>query len=452
MHWVGIIIAFMALFPYLAWFFEASLQDWIISIAFIIIYPPSSFVISYLISEGIRKLLKKPMLKHESFEIAYFFTFGTLCLISIVGFIVVMASYYSDPEYRHHLTQPLAGIAIFSTITTIVIFLGFDSFLDYINPFKAEKQNYLDNIEEKRRNRLEKKRKENAIDYLTDKTNILKTAIADWIKANKKNMEKVIKDAKSNKKEIKIRKKHIEDFVEKYYYIPKCKRCNNEESYLVDMNDGGTGIELMCSKCEKKDWLHSNNDDLTNIIDKDILLTLGSQNYKYFYEYISFYDEGYMLYEIYSSMNEDFIQLTLDYQEYLNNLSEYRWEIIDNNDSLNADKLSKQPELLSKCETATSEFYHDEEDIKKNKLSDNDYISFFFDKNKIIEVKRKRPPIPQDVKNAVWNRDGGRCVECGSKDNIEFDHIVPFSKRGSNTWRNLQLLCESCNRKKSDKI
>ena len=64
MHWVGIIIAFMVFVPYLAWFFEASWQDWIISIAFIIIYPASSFGISYLISEGIRKLLKKPMIKN----------------------------------------------------------------------------------------------------------------------------------------------------------------------------------------------------------------------------------------------------------------------------------------------------------------------------------------------------------------------------------------------------
>ncbi|MBS4073088.1 MAG: HNH endonuclease [Algoriphagus sp.] len=35
---------------------------------------------------------------------------------------------------------------------------------------------------------------------------------------------------------------------------------------------------------------------------------------------------------------------------------------------------------------------------------------------------------------------------------MEFDHVIPFSKGGSNTCRNVQLLCESCNRLKSDKI
>jgi len=67
------------------------------------------------------------------------------------------------------------------------------------------------------------------------------------------------------------------------------------------------------------------------------------------------------------------------------------------------------------------------------------------------EIK-KREPIPEEVKFEVWRRDEGKCVNCGSKENLEFDHIIPFSKGGSNTVRNLQLLCESCNRKKSDKI
>ncbi|MCW0489601.1 HNH endonuclease [Riemerella anatipestifer] len=64
----------------------------------------------------------------------------------------------------------------------------------------------------------------------------------------------------------------------------------------------------------------------------------------------------------------------------------------------------------------------------------------------------KREHISQKVKDMVWNRDGGKCVECGSSEKLEFDHIVPFSKGGSNTYRNIQLLCEPCNRKKSNKI
>ena len=65
--------------------------------------------------------------------------------------------------------------------------------------------------------------------------------------------------------------------------------------------------------------------------------------------------------------------------------------------------------------------------------------------------KRSRK-ITQKVKDDVWNRDGGKCVECDSNENLEFDHIIPHSKGGANTYRNIQLLCQDCNRTKSAKI
>lgn len=68
------------------------------------------------------------------------------------------------------------------------------------------------------------------------------------------------------------------------------------------------------------------------------------------------------------------------------------------------------------------------------------------------DEKRKRQPITRAVRNAVWNRDSGRCVECGSNENLEYDHIIPHSKGGSDTERNIQLLCMKCNRAKHAKI
>lgn len=68
------------------------------------------------------------------------------------------------------------------------------------------------------------------------------------------------------------------------------------------------------------------------------------------------------------------------------------------------------------------------------------------------DFELKREPIPQEILDKVWNRDGGKCVKCGSQEKIEFDHIIPFSKGGSNTYRNIQILCEKCNREKSNKI
>jgi|GEM_PF-1651876 hypothetical protein len=70
--------------------------------------------------------------------------------------------------------------------------------------------------------------------------------------------------------------------------------------------------------------------------------------------------------------------------------------------------------------------------------------------NEVSEVPARL--IPKSVKHEVWNRDGGRCVECGSKERLEYDHIIPVSKGGSNTARNVQLLCEQCNRLKAARI
>jgi hypothetical protein len=61
--------------------------------------------------------------------------------------------------------------------------------------------------------------------------------------------------------------------------------------------------------------------------------------------------------------------------------------------------------------------------------------------------------IPSKVKVEVWKRDKGMCVNCGAKDNLHFDHIIPFSKGGSSrSARNIQLLCERHNLEKRDKI
>jgi hypothetical protein len=60
--------------------------------------------------------------------------------------------------------------------------------------------------------------------------------------------------------------------------------------------------------------------------------------------------------------------------------------------------------------------------------------------------------IPQDVKTAVWQRDQGKCVQCGAASYLEFDHIIPFGKGGASTVNNVQLLCRKCNLAKGGRL
>lgn len=59
-----------------------------------------------------------------------------------------------------------------------------------------------------------------------------------------------------------------------------------------------------------------------------------------------------------------------------------------------------------------------------------------------------RERIPADVRRAVFERDGGRCVECGSGFDLQYDHVIPHSLGGASTVANLQILCAGCNRSK----
>lgn len=69
-----------------------------------------------------------------------------------------------------------------------------------------------------------------------------------------------------------------------------------------------------------------------------------------------------------------------------------------------------------------------------------------------VDKKYSRTPIPERTRIEVWRRDGGACAKCGSRERLEYDHIIPVSKGGSNTGRNIELLCESCNRAKQAEI
>lgn len=57
-------------------------------------------------------------------------------------------------------------------------------------------------------------------------------------------------------------------------------------------------------------------------------------------------------------------------------------------------------------------------------------------------------PVRVDTRMFVWQRDGGRCRNCGAQRDLHFDHVIPRSLGGANTAENVQLLCRTCNLRK----
>lgn len=58
--------------------------------------------------------------------------------------------------------------------------------------------------------------------------------------------------------------------------------------------------------------------------------------------------------------------------------------------------------------------------------------------------------ISETTKKVVYSRDSGICQCCDSSENLEYDHISPYSCGGNSDASNIQLLCRKCNRSKSN--
>jgi hypothetical protein len=72
-------------------------------------------------------------------------------------------------------------------------------------------------------------------------------------------------------------------------------------------------------------------------------------------------------------------------------------------------------------------------------------------KVKLTQTRRSRH-IPSAVAREVYVRDEGRCTfrseegrRCGSRDFLEFDHVIPWAAQGPPTPDNLRLRCRAHN-------
>ena len=96
-----------------------------------------------------------------------------------------------------------------------------------------------------------------------------------------------------------------------------------------------------------------------------------------------------------------------------------------------------------------------EEEIKRL-MADSDvtnkkgiYIYVLTRKERYLNIRA----FEANTKRAVYERQGGICARCGKPfpiEQMEADHITPWSQGGRTIDVNCQMLCRDCNRRKSD--
>jgi len=69
--------------------------------------------------------------------------------------------------------------------------------------------------------------------------------------------------------------------------------------------------------------------------------------------------------------------------------------------------------------------------------------------------------VSQYKRKKVYEKSEGKCVECGTTENLTVDHIFPLDELRKMTWvnkeqrndiKNLQAMCKECNIKKGNKV
>ena len=71
--------------------------------------------------------------------------------------------------------------------------------------------------------------------------------------------------------------------------------------------------------------------------------------------------------------------------------------------------------------------------------------------NSVVEpvTKVSSKAISKKLKHFIWHRDRGQCAQCGSRHNLNFDHIHPRALGGVHSTENLRLLCFHCNQRRA---
>ena len=218
--------------------------------------------------------------------------------------------------------------------------------------------------------------------------------------------------------------------------MASCSRCHRRAWFFNDIQlDAETGL---CKSCKKEVTIKNIEAGNLPLVTSDLGLQLDSDEFCHFFSEAVYEDKrvGQLI-----ATNKRLMFLSKEGGFEINWKKVVRISVVD--------KLvtsgSIYVELTSKTGYGTYQ------------VSEVDVAEAVF--NALVKVSKIIRPtgatsrhIPQLVKQTVWLRDEGRCVDCNSTSELQFDHIIPHSKGGANTVENIQILCRSCNSSKRARI
>ena len=198
--------------------------------------------------------------------------------------------------------------------------------------------------------------------------------------------------------------------IQRSFRIEPCPRCHELENQLNEVSPNARSIRLECTTCGRKYWAEAISPD-------------GYKLASHYNDFVSMADKAERLFD--TDLREAERLLGTDLRE--------------------AERLGADlpPDLR---QTAARLRGHLDE-YRQIRL-----IRFEVPEGPMPFEQTTRETIPESVRATVWCRDGGACVQCDSKEHLQFDHIIPVSKGGATSTVNLQLLCRACNLKKTNVI
>ena len=88
---------------------------------------------------------------------------------------------------------------------------------------------------------------------------------------------------------------------------------------------------------------------------------------------------------------------------------------------------------------------------KSRQENESQEINEQVESHQVVAQQVKKEPknryISKSMRYRVWKRDRRQCQICGSRLNLQFDHIKPLALGGDSSFENLRLLCFQCNQR-----